>query len=135
MVSCWKTTNYISKILFSTVGVDVRKFFRGTKGQMVTITIALTMILSSLGAMAWLNTEGQLERPDLIIKKIEHSPHYPFKNEIVTIITSISNQGTADAYGIEIALYSDNSSTIPLDIITVPFLGKNQNKTINIGSP
>lgn len=88
------------------------------------------MILSSLGAMAWLNAGGQLELPDLIIKKIEHSPHYPFKNEIVTIITSISNQGDADAYGIEIALYSDNRSTIPLDIITVPFLGENQNETI-----
>ncbi len=97
---------------------------------MVIITIALTMILSSLGAMAWLNTEGKLDLPDLVIEKIEYSPHYPFKNEIITITTSISNQGDADAYGIEIALYADNRSTIPLDILTVPFLGKNQNKTI-----
>lgn len=98
---------------------------------MVTITIALTMILSSLGAMAWLNTEGKLDLPDLIIEKIEHSPQYPFKNEIITIITSISNQGDADAYDIGIALYADNRSTIPLDILIVPFLGKSENKTIN----
>jgi len=97
---------------------------------MVTVIIALTMILSSLGAMAFLNNGYNLDLPDLIIEKIEHSPQYPFKNEIITISTSISNQGDADAYGIEIALYTDNRSTIPLDISTVPFLGKNENKTV-----